>query len=218
MPKNIDPSPEKLFLERLILEKFTLAKEGGISPERLLCDRSSASVVPESGKCPKDSGTGPVSRFRLRSMAKMIGSVESDGGIEPKSLLKERSRNLSFLRYARKWGMGPERLLQLISRESSCDNSPMAGGISPTRRGFLWNRRNWRWVSLAIAEGMVPEREPRIVRLVTKSVVSSHSTTYQPQQSLLGSHEGKRSGFERLFLNSRRAAWSSGLQRSPVGK
>lgn len=47
-------------------------------------------------------------------------------------------------------------------------------------------------------------------RPMTWFVVSLHETPYQSQQSKAGSHEGKGLGFEKLCLNARSAALSSG--------
>lgn len=44
------------------------------------------------------------------------GRVGREGGIDPERLLKESSRMARFLSWLRKCGMGPEILVQLMTR------------------------------------------------------------------------------------------------------
>lgn len=157
----------------------------------------------------------PVSWFRSKYRESRFGSSESEGGIEPVKSLKDNSREVKDLILLRKNGTGPERLFQLRRRYLRRVSLVILSGIVPVRFVTLWNCKVSRYGRSPTEAGICPEMlAEKTVRALIRLVWRSQSTTYQSQQSVLGSHEAKWYGLFKSFLIRKRTFLSWGLHFS----
>jgi hypothetical protein len=125
-----------------------------------------------------------------------------------------------FVSWDRKEGIEPDKLVLLILRNLRLVSLAIAGWSGPVRFGSLWNTRVSRYGSWPTEGGIWAEKfvirgdELKIAREITRSVFSSHSMPYQPQQPVFGSHEDKRYGLLRSFFIWSNAFLSCGLHSS----